>query len=158
MLDATTDAQLDVLNEENADGYWERSDQFDMGLDLTGGRRGQAGLAQAMTRWISHLLGIEVAIEPITELRDANLTWYVGLDSEATRIGDRLWNGEEIDEAAGRVLGLYRLTFSDHTLADEAIGHEPVYLIMAVTADTIVRFKPQNLVAGLPIKHLEAVS
>ena len=31
-----------------------------------------------MTRWISHLLGIDVTIEPLSELRDANLTWYVG--------------------------------------------------------------------------------
>ena len=37
-----------------------------------------------MTRWISHLLGIDVSIEPLTELHEAKLTWYVGLDSEAT--------------------------------------------------------------------------
>jgi len=35
MLGATTDAQVDILSEENADSYWQRSDQFDMGLDLT---------------------------------------------------------------------------------------------------------------------------
>ena len=69
MLGATTDAQVDVLSEENADSYWQRSDQFDMALDLTGGRRAPAALAQAMRRWISHLLGIDVAIEPLTELR-----------------------------------------------------------------------------------------
>jgi len=58
-----------------------------------------------MTRWISHLLGIDVAIEPLAELHKATLTWYVGLDSEATRIGDRLWQGEILDDrSAGRVL------------------------------------------------------
>jgi hypothetical protein len=98
MRGATTDAQIDILNEENADSYWQRSDQFDMGLDLTSGKRGPAALAEAMTRWISHLLGINVSVEPLTELRDAKLTWYIGLDSEATKIGDRLWHGEALDD------------------------------------------------------------
>jgi hypothetical protein len=35
---------------------------------------------------------------------------------------------------------------------------EPVYLILAMTPDRIIRMKPQNLVTGLPVKHLEAVS
>jgi hypothetical protein len=159
MLGATTDAQIDVLNEENADSYWQRSDQFDMGLDLTSGMRGPAALAEAMTRWISHLFGINVGIEPLTELRDAKLTWYVGLDSEATKIGDRLWHGEALDDrTAGRVLVLFRLSVTDAGLVTEIVEHEPVYLIMAMTPDLNLRMKPQNLLTGLPIKHLEAVS
>jgi hypothetical protein len=27
------------------------------------------------------------------------LTWYVGLEAEATRIGDLIWRGGEVDEA-----------------------------------------------------------
>jgi len=159
MLDATTDAQVDVLSDENAAGYWQRSDQFDMGLDLTGGRRAVAALAQAMTRWISHLLGIDATIEPLGELRDARLTWYVGLDAEATRIGDRLWHGEILDErTASRVLALFRLTFVDPALAADTLEREPLYLILAMTSEQIVRMKPQNLLTGLPIKHLEAAS
>jgi hypothetical protein len=130
-----------------------------MGLDLTAGRRGQAALAAVMTRWLSHLLGIEVTIEPLTELRDARLSWYVGLDSDATALGDRLWNGESLDEEAnGRVLGLYRLTFADPSLVREDVGSEPVYLIMAMSAQKLIRFKPQNLLTGLPIRHLEAAT
>ena len=159
MLGATTDAQVDVLSEENAESYWQRSDQFDMGLDLTAGRRAQAALAQAMTRWISHMLAIDIAIEPLTELRGAKLTWYVGLDSEATGIGDRLWHGETLDErTARRVLALFRLTFADPALAADALEREPVYLVLAMTPEQIVRMKPQNLLTGLPIKHPEAVS
>ena len=30
MLGATTDAQVDILSEGNADSYWQRSDQFDL--------------------------------------------------------------------------------------------------------------------------------
>lgn len=35
---------------------------------------------------------------------------------------------------------------------------EPVYLVLAMTRDKLIRMKPQNLVIGLPVKHLEAVS
>ena len=158
MLGATTDAQVDILGEENADSYWRRSDLFDMGLDFTGGRRARAALAQVMVRWITHLLGIDVAIEPLDELRGARLTWYVGLDSEATRIGDRVWHGETLDEAtAGRVIALFRLGFLDTALVTDALEREPVYLILAMTPDRIVRMKPQNLLTGLPIRHPEAV-
>ena len=45
MLGATAGAEVDILSEENADSYWPRSDQFDMGLDFTGGTRGPAALA-----------------------------------------------------------------------------------------------------------------
>ena len=131
-----------------------------MGLDLTGGRRGPAALAEAMTRWISHLLGIDVAIEPLTELRDAKLTWYVGLDSEATKIGDRLWHGEALDDrTAGRVLALFRLSFADagsggrYGRARAGVS-DPGNDIRT----RIVRMKPQNLLTGLPIKHLEAAT
>ncbi|MBR0693182.1 DUF6352 family protein [Bradyrhizobium lablabi] len=158
MLGATTDVQIDVLSEENADSYWQRSDRFDMGLDLTGGGRAQAALANAMGRWISHLLGIDVVIEPLTELHNAELTWYVGLDSEATRIGDQLWQGECLDDrTAGRVLALFRLSFRDPNLNVDAAGRTPAYLILAMNSDQAIRMKPQNLLTGLPIKHLEAV-
>ena len=67
-----------------------------------------------MTRWMSHLLGIDVTIEPLTELHDAKLTWYVGLDTDATGIGDRLWHGEALDEeTTGRVLGAVPPEFAD---------------------------------------------
>ena len=39
---------------------------------------------------------------PLVEMRDVNLTWYVGLDAEGTRIGDALWNGEEIEGMSAR--------------------------------------------------------
>jgi len=159
MLGAVHDVEVEVLDDDNAEHYWHRSDQFDMGLDLTAGRRGQAALAGVIARWLAHLLGVEVQVEPLSELRDAKLTWYVGLDPDATVIGDRLWNGEALDEETnGRVLGLYRLTFADPTVVAEEVRNEPVYLIMAMSAQKLVRLKPQNLLTGLPIRHLEAVT
>jgi hypothetical protein len=159
MLRGANSTEIDVLNEENADSYWRRSDQFDLALNLAGGTRGPAALAAALTRWISHLLGVHVAIEPLTALRDVKLTWYVGLDTEATRMGDRLWHGDALDDrTASRVLALFRLTFPDSGLVIDTVGREPVYLILAMTSDLLVRMKPQNLLTGLPIKHLEAAT
>ena len=159
MLGLPAEAEIDVLNDDNAASYWERSDQFDMALDLTGGRQGLTALAEAMRLWIAHLLGLAVTIEPLTELRDAPLTWYVGLDTDATRIGDMMWNGEELDETSqARVVGLFRLKFHDASVMLDKVKGEPIYLILAITADKLIRLKPQNLVTGLPVKHLEAVS
>ncbi|OAF19328.1 DUF6352 family protein [Bradyrhizobium neotropicale] len=159
MLGAVTDAELDVLSEDNADDYWPRSDHFDMAFDLTAGGRGPSALAQAMARWISHLLGIDVSIEPLRELRDAHLTWYVGLDTDATRLGDRLWHGERLDDrSAARVLSLFCLRFADTNAAAAEMQGEPVYLILSMSSDHKLRMKPQNLLTGLPIKHLEMVT
>jgi len=159
MLGGKVDARVDVLGRENSETYWQRSDQFDFALDLTGGTAGPAALAEAMRRWISHLLDIDVTIVPLTALRDARLSWYVGLDAEATRIGDRLWSGDQLDEqAAGRVLALFQLSFADARLVVDAVAREPVYLIFAMTSGQLVRMKPQNLVTGLPIKRLEAAT
>lgn len=159
MLGIPAEANIDVLNAGNAAQYWERSDQFDMAINLTTGQTGLAALAQAMTKWIGHVLGVEVEIEAIDALRDVSFDWYVGLDADATQIGDRLWCGEEVGEAAmARLVGLFRLTFRDPSVMLDKVKGEPVYLILAMTNDKLIRMKPQNLLTGLPIRHLEAVS
>jgi len=159
ILGIPAEAEIDIINDENAAGYWQRSDQFDMAIDLTGGRAGLTALAEAMRRWVVHVLGVDVAIEPLTEMRDVNLAWYVGLDADATRIGDLLWHGEDLDEPTmSQVIGLFRLTFRDPSVVLDKVKGEPVYLILAMNADKQIRMKPQNLVTGLPIRHLEAVS
>ena len=159
MLGLPAEAAIDVLNDDNAHTYWQRSDNFDMALDLTAGREGLSALAKVMELWIGHLLGFEVTIDALTELRDTTVNWYVGLDSEATQIADALWKGEELDEdAMTRVVGLFRLTFRDPRLMLDKVKGEPVYLVLAMTRDHLIRMKPQNLVAGLPVAHREAVS
>ena len=157
MLGIPAEAEIDIMNDDNADHYFEHSDQFHVALDLSGGRRGHQALAQAMAFWVRHLLGTEVDIEPFTEVRDANFTWYTGLDAEGTKIGDALWKGEEMDDAVRTsIVGLYRLRFRDRSSVIEALGEEPVYLILAMGAEKVLRFKPQNLVTGLPIQQLQA--
>ncbi len=156
MLGLQTVPEIDILGDDNADSYWERSDLFDMAIDLTGGRKGLEALARVIERWIGHLLSIEVGIEPLIEVRDASLTWYLGLDAEGTRIGDKLWNGGELDEEErARVVGLFRLEFADPAVVLDKIGGEPVFLILAMNSEKIMRMKPQNFVTGLPVRERE---
>jgi hypothetical protein len=153
-----SESQIDILNDDNAKNYWERSDRFDMALNVTAGQAGLAALARAMERWISHVTGVNVDIVALPELRDASLAWYVGLDADGTGIGDAIWSGEDIaDDVLSRVVGLFRLTFRDPAVTLDKVRGEPVYLILAQTPDKLIRMKPQNLIAGLPVKHLEVV-
>jgi hypothetical protein len=152
LLGLSAAAEIDVLSEANAAMYWERSDSFDMALDLTAGRRGLAALGEVVTRWVGHLLAVEVETHAVAELRDVALTWYVGLDANATGIGDTLWNGDELDQAArSLVVGLYRLTFADDAEITEKARGAPTYVIMAMSSDKALRLKPQNLITGLPV-------
>jgi len=159
MLGLPAGAEIDVLSEENCASYWQRSDAFDMALDLSANRRGLRALGKAITRWVAHLLALDVSVEPLTELNKVNLPWYVGLTAEGTRIGDALWQGEEIGNATeASVIGLYRLGFADHTVVLERLRGEPVYLLAAMAADKSLRLKPQNLIMGLPLSTQEVVS
>jgi hypothetical protein len=53
---------------------------------------------------------------------------------------------------------LYRLTFVDDADMAETVRGKPVYLLMAMTADKMLRLKPQNLLTGLPVRQREAVN
>jgi hypothetical protein len=55
------------------------------------------------------------------------------------------------------VVALFALTFRDPNIILDKVKNSPVYLILAQTPDKTIRMKPQNLISGLPIKHLEAV-
>jgi hypothetical protein len=159
MLGVPAGAEFDILSDDNAHSYWGRSDLFDMALDLTVGRRGLAALGEVIERWVQHILSIDVAVEPLSEMRDVPLTWYVGLDAEGTRIGDALWHGDDLDEKTQRrVVALLRLTFRNSDLAAVPIEGDSVYLILAMTADNVLRMKPQNLLMGLPARRLAALT
>ena len=156
LLGLATGAEIEVLSETNAHTYWERSDQFDLALDLTAGRRGLKALGDVIKDWIAHLLKVEVSVLPVTELKDVALTWYVGLDAEATLMGDSLWAGEALDEATqARLVGLYQMNFGDGAVMNERLRGAPSYLMMAIAKDWSLRLKPQNLVTGLPLRQLD---
>ena len=159
LLGLAANIAVDVLDDATTDSYWQRSDRFDMALDLTTGQRGLVALGDAVRRWVRHLLAIDVAIEPLAALQNAELPWYVGLSSEATQIGDTLWNGGDLDDAMRtQLVGLFRLVFSDPADMMEKVRGEPVYLLVAMAPDGVLRLKPQNLITGLPIRREEAVN
>jgi hypothetical protein len=159
MLGLPAAANIDVLSDHNSGEYWQRSDRFDMALDLTVGRRALAALGEVIASWITHLLALDVVVEALAEMRNVTFSWYVGLDAEGTRIGDALWNGEALDDASqSQTVGLFRLTFRENGSVLERLRGEPVYLIAAMNRDKVLWLKPQNLITGLPLKSREAAS
>ena len=152
MMGEAASKKLDILKPANADGYWQRSDAFDMVLDLGGDRSGRDAMAKALEVWIRHLHGIEVSIAPLERIEDADWRWFVGLDADATRIGNALWAGKVVaPELMARVVGLFKLGFGEGAPVSEIARGKPVYLIMAMTEDRHLRLKPHNLVTGLPL-------
>lgn len=143
---------LDVLDEAKAALYWERSDRFDMVLDLSFGRAGLDALCRVLEAWVAHLLGVAVRIEPVQSIRDERWAWHFGLDGEATAILNDLYRGAEVEqERLRRLLALFRLSFTDPAPVVPELAGRPVYLGLAMTADRRLRIKPQNLVTNLPL-------
>lgn len=152
MLGGPAVAALDILDEANAQAYFDRSDAFDMALNIGGGQA-RRGLAAAMTAWIRHLLNVRVTIEPVERIEDARWAWFVGLDAEATRMGNTLWHGGALErDEAERIVALFRLDFENRDDASPDIGAAPVWLILGMASDRRIRLKPQNLIAGLPLR------
>jgi len=152
MLQPKAFGEMDVMDDDNAWTYWSRSDAHAMVMNIGGNPKVRAGLCRVIERWIAHLMGVSVKVEAVVSIEDRDWRWFVGLDSDGTRIGNALWNGAALDsDAAERVVALMRLDIEDARLVDERVGARPVYLILALGADRVVRLKPQNLVAGLPL-------
>jgi len=153
MLGKQAANELDVLNDENAWSYWSRSDAFTMALNLGTSPKSREGLARVIEVFVRHLLNTEVRVAPLDRLEDTDWRWFVGLDAEGTRIGNALWRGETVDAAVQeRVIALFGLTFVDPTQVDPNVGDKPVYLLLAGTPANLVQVKPQNIVAGLPLR------
>lgn len=150
MLGPPAVAELTVLTADNAAGYWGRSDAFDMVLNLGGEPSGRDALGRAIAVWLRHMRGIAASVDPLPALRDPDWRWFVGLDSEATRIGNALWSGEDPPEA-GRLLALFRLVPASAASMRPDMQGRPIYLMLAEDAQRLVRMKPQNLLFGLPL-------
>ena len=108
-----------------------------------------------MEIWVRHLLGVETKIAPIERLEGSQWSWFVGLDQDATRIGNALWEGKEPgDRGRERILALFRMNFVDQHVMIERIAGEAIYMILAAAPDDRIHMKPQNLITGLPLKEL----
>ena len=159
MLQPQAFGEMDVMDDDNAWTYWSQSDAHAMAMNLGGNPKAREALCRVIERWVAHLLGVGVKVEPVASIEDRDWRWFVGLDTEGTRIGNALWKGETPGgNAAERIAALMRMTFEDTRVVDERVGDKPVYLILAMDGDKIIRLKPQNLVAGLPLAATVSVA
>lgn len=142
---------LDVLDEDNKRLYWDRSDRFDTVIDFRFGQPAPDALARVMEAWLAHLLRIEVRIEPRPALEDPDWRWHIGLDREATRLLNLLYEGKTLglDETM-QIVGLFRMRIKDERLVLPQVKGKPIYLGLAMDAAKRVKMKPQNLLTNLP--------
>lgn len=144
--------KMDVLTRENAPLYFLRDELFGFALDLTPGREGGVALAHVLERWVRHMAGARVTIEPVERIEDSRWRWHVGLDVDSTAILNALYRGEEV--APGeleRMVLLFRLEFRDPEDALPEMAGRPVHLGLACRPDRTLKVKPQNLVINLPL-------
>ena len=152
MLGKDPAGELDVMDDANAWTYWSRSDAHTMALALGSNPKVRAGLARAIGAFVRHMLGLDLAVEPLAAIEDPDWRWFVGLDAEATALGNALWRGETIaPEDQARVLALFKAVLPDDARVQAPMRGRAVYFLLAMSADRIVRVKPQNLVTGLPL-------
>lgn len=146
------EVKMDVMNHENAQLYFLRDELHGYVLDLAPGGEGAAALARVLERWVGHLAGAQVTIEPRARIDDERWRWHVGLDQDATAILDALYRGEELEpEQLERMALLFRLEFRDPAQVIAEMAGRPVYLGLACRPDRSLKLKPQNLLINLPL-------
>ncbi len=144
--------ELDVMTAENKALYGPRSDRFDMVLDLRFTGEGLDALCRVLEAWVRHFRSIEVRIQPVQSIDDDHWLWHLGLDSQASAILNDLYEGNPLDEdRKRRILALFELRFADESVMLPAVAGRPVYLGLAMTEDSRLVLKPQNLLVNLPL-------
>ena len=161
---------VEVLTEGNAARYWAgaAAGRHTLLLDLTheltqdlghglqfrlkNARSGLPALARVLERWVAHLLGVQVRIQPVPRIDDERWRWHVGLDAEASALLNDLYEDRPVeDERRRRLISLFRLQFADAAEMHPDVAGRPVYLGLAHGADGVLRLKPQNLLLNLPL-------
>ncbi len=145
-------AGLAVLNEHNAQNYWQSDERHDMVLNVTLGQRGLHALCRVLEAWVGHFLKTGISVQPVGSIHDERWMWHLGLDSEATAILNDLYNDAEVGaERRKRILALFQLEFQEPRLMLSKVAGRPVHLAMAMTKENNLRLKPQNLLVNLPL-------
>lgn len=160
---------LAVLTGASARAFWESGERHNYLLDLTHevtndlshgltftltrARSGLTALARVLEKWIAHFLGVQVRIKPEQEIEDADWRWHVGLDVESTALLNDLYEDRPVESARmQRLLSLFRLAFVNPLEMRADVAEKPVYLALSMTADKVVKLKPQNLLLNLPLR------
>lgn len=151
MLGGPAVSELEILNAENGHAYRARSDAHDFVLEISS-EMAKRALGAAMRRWISHLLAIDIEFTPVERLAEARFSWFLALDAAGSALGNKVWHGAALSESeAESVLALFTFALPAHPRLDPALVGAPGFAILGAQAERIVRIKPQNLIAGLPL-------
>ena len=143
---------LDVLHEENADLYWEKSEDHDFAVQLNFGQPPINHFCRVLEKWVQHFLGAQVRITPMQQITDPKWSWHVGLDAAASDILNKLYKKEPVDpDELERVICLFRLDFIDEAAVTQSQAGKPVYMAIAMNDEKQLKLKPQNLLFNLPL-------
>lgn len=149
---AARSVELDVLDDDNKDIYWARSDRFDTVIDFRFTQPALDAFARVMEAWITHFLQVRTRIQPRQRITDDKWTWHVGLDAEASRILNGLYEGQPMTEQdLDQIIALFELQILDREAVMPQLRGKPVYLALARTRHGKLRMKPQNLLVNLPM-------
>jgi len=122
-------------------------------LSMNRAQSGLKALAQVLERWVTHLHGVAVRIEPLSRVDDPAWRWHIGLDAEATGLLNDLYQGKTLSESRQqRLISLFRLRFDDPARQREDLRGKPVYLGLAMNPQGLLKLKPQNLWLNLPLQ------
>ena len=123
-----------------------------LAFHVTNAHSGLKALAAVLQRWVQHLLGVAVQITPLQKIDDPQWRWHLGLDAEASKLLDDLYEDRAVEpERLARLVSLFRLEFDDPADMRADVAGKPVYLGMMTAAEQTMRLKPQNLLLNLPL-------
>ena len=170
-----SEAQMQILSTERQDKFWQSAakasyhhqwlldmthettnavgqGQHTFTIQLARTDSGLTALARVLSLWIAHFHGTQVRIQPLSKVEDAAWRWHIGLDVEASSLLNDLYNQQPIDDTRmRRLISLFRLEFADPAEMRADMQGKPVYLGLAMTAQGLLRVKPQNLLLNLPV-------
>ena len=170
-----SEAQMQILSTERQDKFWQSAakasyhhqwlldmthettnavgqGQHTFTIQLARSDSGLTALARVLSLWIAHFHGTQVRIQPLSKVEDAAWRWHIGLDTESTSLLNDLYERQSIDDARmRRLISLFRLEFVNPAEMRADMQGKPVYLGLAMTAQGLLRVKPQNLLLNLPV-------
>ena len=165
-------AQMRLLQATDHERYWAQAAQpeprFDFLLDLTHeiqrdvghgisfkmtrAHSGLRALASVLEAWVQHLLGVQVTIEPVQRIDDAQWRWHVGLDAESNALLNDLYEDRPVEpDRMARLISLFKLEFANPAEMRADVAGKPVYLAMMKSSEGLLKLKPQNLLLNLPL-------
>jgi hypothetical protein len=143
---------MDVIDQNNAQSYWERDERYDTVVNFTYGGATLAAFCRVVEKWVRHFYGTPVEVKPVPAIEEKRWAWHIGLDAEATGILNDLYEGKQLDTARQRrILSLFQLDFAESSMVKPGVAGRPVYLACAMNNDGVLRMKPQNLLLNLPL-------